>query len=119
MSAEIFSFDIRGDKHLDKAIAIALLPEFGDKPVQLVAYREQNGALLFYNRECDDAIPFPAPIANPEEMILSWLKNRDWDTKGQYMDVIYQRGYRIYNNGDEYMYGFQFAVRPYWTEYHK
>lgn len=124
MSTEIFSFDIRGDKHIEKAIAVAMSDLFReDKVVELTGYslfEDETRELRFYTgKGISGFTPFPCTITNPTEMILGWLAEGPWPHDGQYSDVTYKQGYRIFNVGLPYEHSLVFAVQPHWTEYHK
>lgn len=123
MSSNIFSFDIKSDKHFDKALNLAMCNPFTEnKALELYGYEERDvDTLLFYSRLTtpeDNIILFPSPILDPTEIIVQWLKNREWSESGHYSDVVYHRGFR-FSNIEFFHYAFAFAVNPCWVEYHK
>lgn len=118
MSTDVYSFDMKGDTHLDAMLTVAYGPQFG-KPMEFAGYKEVDGTLRFYKAYAKDYIAFPAPLTDLKEVILSWLRNQEWSESGQYEDVMYRRGFRIFNTENSYELGYVFSVAPYWTEYHK
>jgi hypothetical protein len=124
---EIFSFDIAGDRFLDEALALAYCNWCSKEGHKFYGWREHEGVLYLYNRpiQYDFVHQFPAPLTDVKSIIIEWLKNQEWSESGHDFDVHYKRGWRIYNRisyvemptYDRNDIGF--AVKPYWTEYHK
>lgn len=131
MSTDIWSFDISGDRHMEKAIAVAMSPLFGDKRVELWGYSLMTLTdpcqLIFHEKPYVSInpgliIPFPAPLTgfvDIQSMITSWLQTIDWSEEGHYQDVIYKKGWRITNKSLPTEGNALFSVEPHWTEYHK
>lgn len=125
MTGEIFSFDIKGDKHIDKAISVAMSDKFRNgENIALTGYsifEDEKPELRFYTGVSfkEGVTPFPCAINDPTDIIVQWLKDQEWSESGHYSDVMYHRGYRIFNVGLPYTTGIVFAVQPHWTEYHK